>query len=85
LVLDARAPAWPPGTVPLCRRKILAAEELIELVVARLVDRRPVSANGVARIHLLLADGCSPFYTDPRANDLQPVLRAAAEALEPGI
>jgi hypothetical protein len=51
-------------------------------VADRLVDRRPVSASGVAQIHLLLTDVGSPLYNHPRANDLRPALRAAAEALE---
>jgi hypothetical protein len=85
VVNQARAPAWHPVAVPLCRRKIVAAEELIEHLAERLTDGRPVAARGVAQIHLLLTNGRSPIYYHPQADDLQPALRAAAAALEPTI
>ncbi len=85
LVELAKAPAWPQTSVPVCRRKIVAAEELIEHVADRLVDHRPVTARGVAQIRLLLTEGRSPAYHHPQENDLRPALRAAAEALEPTV
>jgi hypothetical protein len=85
LINEARAPAWHPVAVPLCRRKIVAAEELIEHLAERLTDRQPVDARGVAQIHVLLTDGRSPIYYHPQADDLRQALRAAAAALEPTI
>jgi hypothetical protein len=83
LVNEARAPAWHPVAVPLCRRKIVAAEDQIEHLAERLTDRQPVAARGVAQIHVLLTDGRSPLYYDPDADDLRPALQAAAAALDP--
>jgi hypothetical protein len=69
-------------TVPLCRRKIVAAEGFIDQAADRLLAAGPVDARGVAQIHLLLTDARGPVYDHPLANDLQPALRAATEALE---
>ena len=82
LIVQARAPAWPRTSVPVCRGKILSAQVLIEATARRLVEDRPVSARGVAQIRLLLTDGCSPVYDHPNAHDLLPALSAARSALE---
>jgi hypothetical protein len=68
--------------VPLCRCKIVDAEELLGHLADRLSAAGPVDVRGVAQIRLLLTDGRSPVYTDPLADDLRPVLRAATEALK---
>ncbi|MGN6170279.1 MAG: hypothetical protein ACTHQQ_19225 [Solirubrobacteraceae bacterium] len=85
LISQARAPALRVNAVPICRRKIIAAQELIEATASRLVEDRPVSARGVAQIRLLLTDGLSPVYGDPNGRDLLPLVRAAMAALEPRI
>ncbi len=82
LIAQARAPAWPAPPVPVCRRQIITAQELIEATAHRLLEDRPVSARGVAQIRLLLTDGRSPVYHDPNAHNLLPALRAAGSALE---
>lgn len=82
LIVQARAPAGPATPVPVCRRQIIRAQELIEATAHRLLEDRPVSARGVAQIRLLLTDGRSPVYDDPNAGNLLPALRAASSALE---
>jgi hypothetical protein len=82
LTHQARTPAPRVYPVPLCRRKVLAAEELLEQIADRLVAARPVAPCGVAQIRVLLTDGRSPFYCHPDADDLEPALVAASEALE---
>jgi hypothetical protein len=85
LIAQTSVRAWPPEPVPICRRKILAAQKIIEETARRLVEDRPVSARGVAQIQLLLTDARSPVYGDPYADDLLSALLAARSALEPSI
>ncbi|MBV9415901.1 MAG: hypothetical protein JO363_13050 [Solirubrobacterales bacterium] len=42
----------------------------------------PVDARGVALLRLLLIGMVGPLYDGPGADDLEPVLQAALEALE---
>jgi hypothetical protein len=85
LVTAARTPVLTVTPVPLCRRKIVDAEEMLGHLAEHLSAPGPVDVRGVAQIRLLLTDGCSPLYGDPLADDLRPALRAAAEALEVSI
>jgi hypothetical protein len=48
--------------IPLDRSAVMAAAETIDKVRMRLHAPRPVSARGVARLRLLLADGAGPLY-----------------------
>jgi len=48
--------------IPVDRSGVAAAVGLIDQVVLRLRGPRPVSARGVARLRLLLSDGCGPMY-----------------------
>jgi len=82
LVQRAKEPAYPIRGTPLCRQKIVAAEDLLEQTARRLIAGGPVDARGVAQILLLLTDGGSPVYDNPQADDLRPALCAATRALE---
>lgn len=66
--------------VPLHTANIAVAEELIDDVTLRLHSPRPVSARGMARLRLLLADGTGPVYRYGRG-DLKGRLRAALAEL----
>jgi len=80
-VHDARA-----GGTPLCVRipvhvnNIAAAEDLIETITLRLHAPRPVGARGMARLRVVLSDGCGPLYEHGRG-DLSGRLGAALAAL----
>ena len=50
------------------------------MITLRLHSPRHVSATGMARLRLLLSDGCGPMYEWGRG-DLGDRLRAAAAAL----
>lgn len=80
---DATRPSVTRGPrVTLCRRKILAScESLLELA-ERLSSQEPVDARGVAQVRLLLIGVVGPLYEHPRADDLEPALQAALEALD---
>lgn len=86
VINDATRPPFPPGpgAIP-CRRKVLAARELLVELAERLDGQEPVDARGVAQVRLLLVGVARPLYDRPRANDLAPALQAALEALDPGI
>jgi hypothetical protein len=66
--------------MPLNAPNILAAENRIDQVTLRLHSPRPVSARGVARLRMLLADGTGPLY-DGGHGDLEGRLGAALAAL----
>jgi len=66
--------------VPVHRRNIAAAEDVIDMITLRLHSPRHVSARGVARLRRLLSDGCGPMY-EGGAGDLAGRLRAALAAL----
>ena len=66
--------------VPLNVPNIAAAEDRIDQVTLRLHSPRPVTARGVARLRLLLADGAGPMYRYGRG-DLEGRLGAALAAL----
>ena len=59
---------------------ITAAEDRIDQVTLRLHSPRPVTARGMARLRLLLADGAGPMYRYGRG-DLEGRLGAALAAL----
>jgi hypothetical protein len=74
------------GGTPLCVRipvhfkNVAAAEELIDTIALRLHSPRPVSARGMARLRVVLSDGCGPMYEHGRG-DLSGRLGAALAEL----
>jgi hypothetical protein len=74
------------GGTPLCVRipvhlnNIAAAEDLIDTITLRLHSPRPVSARGMARLRVVLSDGCGPMYESGRG-DLSGRLGAALAEL----
>jgi hypothetical protein len=84
LIEDARRPLGPfTPMVPICRRKILRSRESLEQLAARLLSGDPVDACGMAKVRLLVTDGSGPVYDRPAAEDLEPAVQQALEALEP--
>jgi len=66
--------------VPLNVPNIVAAEDRIDQVTLRLHSPRPVTARGIARLRVLLADGSGPMYLYGRG-DLEGRLGAALAEL----
>ncbi len=85
LIGDARHPLGALGPVPICRHKVLRSTGTLEALAARLVSCEPVDARGVAQVCLVLAAADGPVYSRPWADDLEPALQAAADALEPSV
>jgi hypothetical protein len=86
LVEDAQRPLQPLSLgLPICRRKILRSRNTLEKLAERLVSRDPLDVAGVAKVRLLLSDGCGPVYDRPGADDLEPALQEALDALEPAL
>jgi hypothetical protein len=80
-VRDARSGVNPlTSRVPLHPTNITDAEDLIDRVTLRLHSPQPVSARGMARLRLLLADGGGPLYRFGRG-DLKGRLGAALAEL----
>ena len=68
------------GRIEVNAPNIVAAENIIDSITLRLHSPRPVSARGIARLRLLLADGTGPLYRYGRG-DLEVRLTAAFAAL----
>ncbi|HET6864403.1 MAG TPA: hypothetical protein VFH80_00705 [Solirubrobacteraceae bacterium] len=86
LIRDARRPLHPlTPHVPLCRRKIIRSAQTLERLAQRLISGDPVDARGVAQVRLLLIGDSGALYDYPGANDLEPALQEAIQALEPAV
>ncbi len=73
------------GPVPMRRREILQAEQPLRVMIARLRDNRPVTAEGMALIERLITDGTwSPLYRTTVPGSLRRLTVLATAALEPG-
>ena len=83
LIRDARQPLTPlTPSAPLCRRKIVRSAHTLEELAVRLLADDPVDVRGVAQIRLLLIGDRGALYDHPRADDLEPALREARQALD---
>ncbi len=84
--LIRRAAAPPPpslsAVIPLDRSAVLAAQPVLERLGRRLRDGTPVSAQGVAALREVVADGCGPLYSAVSGDSLGRLLAAVAESLD---
>jgi hypothetical protein len=78
IVNEAHDWSLPGPRVPPYRRQVLAAEDDLRLLASRLQSPSAVSARGVARVRLLLTDGCGPMFS---SGDLSSAARDATAAL----
>ena len=64
LLEDASAPARRPSRARVAVRstEVAAAEVALRRLVCRLITPGPVSAQGVAAMHVMLTDGAGPLY-----------------------
>src|SRR5258705_2989280 len=53
---------WLSSRIPVHPTNIAAAEDLIDAITLRLHSPRPVSARGMARLRVVMSDGCGPLY-----------------------
>jgi hypothetical protein len=80
-VQDSHAGGTPLSPrIPVHITNIAAAEDLIDRITLRLHSPRPVSARGMARLRVVLSDGCGPMYESGRG-DLSGRLGAALAEL----
>lgn len=70
-------------SVPVQRRRVVAATEEIEQLISALRVAQPVAARGVAIASLLLTDGTGPLYHLPSTVDLPAAVSAAVRHMDP--
>ena len=80
--------ALEPGAFVLTRIRprrgaVLDAADELDAVAQRLLEPRPVAPRGVARVRLLLTDGCGPLYLPVAGETLRNAVAAALDGLEP--
>ncbi len=63
--------------------RVAATRADFESLIDRLLTPAPVSAQGVALVHILLRDGSGPLYRYESRADLGRLVRAAVDALDP--
>jgi hypothetical protein len=70
---------------PLCRDRVLAAEDDVHDLAAHLQTPLPVPAVGVAAAHILLTDATGPLYNRRDRSSLGTRLRHISAQLDPGV
>jgi hypothetical protein len=76
-----RSPRPFSARLPVARREILQARDLIDETVDLLLRRGPANPTGVAHVQVLLEDGLSPLYCRGAAVELRDRLESAIAAL----
>jgi len=69
--------------VPICRRTVLDAADVLQQVADRLLAPSPVEAQGVAQLMILLREGSTPLFNPACADRFADDFEAALDALEP--
>jgi hypothetical protein len=77
------APVARSPKVPLCRRRLAAAEPEVREMLSVLSSPIPTSVRGLAMANLLLEDGAGPLFNRQCHLDLGAVVRRATEQLDP--
>jgi hypothetical protein len=72
-----------PLGVPVRRRVVREAADLIRALIDRLTMPAPVPARGMALVHQLLTDGSGPLYAPTSPEPLEMAIRQALDALDP--
>ena len=81
---DARSPHPPSRSrVPVSKSEVMTAADQLDELAKRLRSPGLLAAHGLASVHLLLTDGCSPLYTSGTTGKLSVTVARALEALEP--
>ena len=79
---DRSHPA-PRFAVPVCRDRIEEAAADMRALIDGLVASGPVAAQGVARVLVLLSDGCGPLYSRASGDSVRRRVQEATVALDP--
>jgi hypothetical protein len=85
LAADARRSSEPYGLTPVvrpCREQVEEALPAILWLAARLRDREPVTARGMATLKVLLTDGAGPCYAPSCRDALADALLSVREWLD---
>ena len=78
----ARQPVFMPRP-PLCRDRVIAAEDDVRYLLALLAGPRPAAARGAAMAVVLLTDGTGPVHNHRSPVRLSTAVREATRQLDP--
>jgi hypothetical protein len=81
IVRQAHQPTVPGTRVKPRRERVLAAEPELQLLASRLQSPRRPAVAGIAKVRVLLSDGCGPLYYRHSEQDLGTAIREATSAL----
>jgi hypothetical protein len=81
IVREAHEPAQLTRRVPIRRREVVEAEGDLRLLASRLDSPSPVAVRGLAKVRILLTDGCGPLYHRDSSEDLGAAVHQALAAL----
>jgi hypothetical protein len=70
------------AVIPPCRAAVSAQIPQIRVLATRLRSKKPVRAEGMARLRLLLCDGTGPVYSRKRSGMLPAALEVIVQSLE---
>jgi hypothetical protein len=76
-----RGPTMPSSRIPPSRPEAPAARGQLEAIASEAASERPVYAQGLARLELLLTDGAGPLYSPDYPAALSDELDRIMEAL----
>jgi hypothetical protein len=83
IVQEAHEPRHMPGmrVMGAARERVLAAEDDLRVLASRLQSGKPIAAQGIAKVHLLLSDGTGPLFHRGSDRNLSEAIREATSAL----
>src|ERR1700736_4169827 len=81
IVREAHEPARLSRRVPIRSRQVVDVEGDLRLLASRLDSASPIAVRGLAKVRILLTDGCGPLYDRDSNQDLGAAVQQALAAL----
>lgn len=82
-IVRQRDPAPSLTRIPVRGQAVAESCDLLLEIAGQLLAPAPVDVRGVAKVRVLLSDGCGPLFDKGREDELRSRALEAAKALEP--